>query len=328
VRAANGNGTLVVGGSYWLYDSGGLGNGAYGYQGHATVWTSSGGGYSPVSLHNPSWDESYAYGVSNSGTVVAGYASANGNAYAYRWELNSQGSIVNAQPIGGLAYGSAVSGNGAVIGGEASGMSGRQAAVWDSNGAHNLGYLDDYYASSWVNGLNYTGSVAVGASMVAWGDFSARHAVVWNSGTMTDIGVLARATPYSEQPNVSEAFDISADGSVVVGTSGVQYEARNELRAFVWRDGVMYDVKELLIAQGVDREALAPWRLVAATGISDDGLTIVGYGLYNGNYTTTVAWSATLLPVPEPATIVLFGCGLFTVAGLARRGNGRTTCAG
>jgi PEP-CTERM putative exosortase interaction domain len=43
--------------------------------------------------------------------------------------------------------------------------------------------------------------------------------------------------------------------------------------------------------------------------------------VFNGNGTETVSYSASLTPVPEPATMLLFGVGLLGLAGIARRKN-------
>ncbi len=50
---------------------------------------------------------------------------------------------------------------------------------------------------------------------------------------------------------------------------------------------------------------LTGWTLSEAWNISDDGLTIVGYGNNPDGYTE--AWIAT---VPEPATLLLLGLGV------------------
>lgn len=67
----------------------------------------------------------------------------------------------------------------------------------------------------------------------------------------------------------SEAYSVSADGSVVVGVSG------NE--AFIWDSANgMRSLQTVLTSDfGLD---LAGWHLRGATGISADGQTIVGYG--------------------------------------------------
>ena len=96
----------------------------------------------------------------------------------------------------------------------------------------------------------------------------------------------------------SQAFDTSADGSVVVGAS-VTFGSG----AFVWtaNDG-MRSLHDILVTDlGLD---LTGWTLTRALSISDDGLTIVGEGRNPNGFNE--AWIAT---IPEPATLSLLAFG-------------------
>jgi len=107
------------------------------------------------------------------------------------------------------------------------------------------------------------------------------------------------------------ANGVSADGSVVVGNSHSASSGIGE--AFRWTSGGgMVSLRDLLVNHGVSN--LTGCKLVAATGISADGRTIVGYGTNpDGN---TEAWIAT---VPEPATITLAATGLACACVIAAR---------
>ena len=60
----------------------------------------------------------------------------------------------------------------------------------------------------------------------------------------------------------------------------------------------MQSLKTVLEDNGVD---MTGWSPTEARGISDDGLTIVGYGTHNGNTEAFVA------VIPEPNVIALVG---------------------
>jgi uncharacterized membrane protein len=144
------------------------------------------------------------------------------------------------------------------------------------------------------------------------------------------------------------AWDVSADGSVVVGVDGTGLEAfrwteedgmaglgsfgprrdswafgvsadgsivvgRSNHVAFIW-DAIhgMRSVEEVLVSRGLG-SALAGWHLTTAYDVSADGLTIVGVG---GNPSGGLeAWIAFL---PEPTVLPLLGAALATLL-LARR---------
>jgi len=98
----------------------------------------------------------------------------------------------------------------------------------------------------------------------------------------------------------SLARDVSADGSVIVGEYGGYWvsETDYEYRAFVWEEAFgMRSLQGVLEGAGLD---LMGWRLQRATGISDDGRTIVGYGINPDGYQ-----EAFIATIPEPGTFTL-----------------------
>jgi uncharacterized membrane protein len=71
----------------------------------------------------------------------------------------------------------------------------------------------------------------------------------------------------------SIAFDVSADGTIVVGFGNTAPGSE----AFIWdATNGMRNLKNLLVAAGV--QEVEGWRLTEATGISADGRIIVGNG--------------------------------------------------
>src|SRR5262249_26201691 len=113
--------------------------------------------------------------------------------------------------------------------------------------------------------ISADGSVIVGS-----GDSSsyAQEIFRWTQATgMVGLGVLSGG-------NVSFATAVNADGSVIVGygDDGVSFYPV----AFRWTGGDgMQSIRALLVSAGVD---MTGWELVAATGVSASGNTIVGIG--------------------------------------------------
>jgi probable HAF family extracellular repeat protein len=271
-----------------------------GFNQEAFGWTSDDGmvglGFLPVG------SSSIGYAVSNNGAVIVG--SSEGQ--AFRW--TSDGGMVGLGRFPGGRNGSrahGVSADGAVIVGGSDSASNSEAIRWTTDGGMiGLGYLPGPGIHSWAFGVSADGSVIVGESFSASGVEAFRWTV---DGGMVGLGDLAGG--YFD----SHANSASGDGSVVVGqgNSGLGPEA------FHWSEsGGMVSLKGLLTSQGVD---LTGWTLTEATGISDNGQTIVGYGINpNGQYE---AWIATTVPEPSSwalAMSALIG-GAVAVAGRRRK---------
>jgi uncharacterized membrane protein len=100
----------------------------------------------------------------------------------------------------------------------------------------------------------------------------------------------------------SRPADASFNGSVIVGQSFSPRFGSPAPEAFVWDQlgGSQYLI-DVLTGLGLD---LTGWTLESATGISDDGLTIVGTGINpDGNQEAFIA------TLPEPGTLVVMTAG-------------------
>ncbi len=122
---------------------------------------------------------------------------------------------------------------------------------------------------SGVRALSADGTVVVGDSTSPVG-FQENHAMRWSGGVATDLGTLGGL--------LSQAFGVSADGSVVVGSAG--YDISLQDHAFRWSGGVMSDLGTLGGSTS------------AAYGVSADGLVVVGASSITGNLEThAFRWS-------------------------------------
>lgn len=166
-----------------------------------------------------------------------------------------------------------------------------------SGGFESLGqaFLDS--ASTYGTDLSADGSTVVGFSN-RFG--AAQRAYRWTRemGFM-DLGESAgEACSYV-------ARGTSADGSVIVG-GGRECGNSSEAAAFIWDHAKgMQSLQDVLDELDVDTDG---WTLIEATGLSDDGGVIAGWGINPDGHTE--AWVAV---VPEPSTGVLLSIGLIVL---------------
>jgi uncharacterized membrane protein len=272
-KGASANGSVIVGKSA---ASGGP---------RAFRWSSITGTVSLGSINN---HESIAEDCSADGSVVVG-TSLSVPERGFRWTEAT--GIVELETLfdpgkGAEAY--AVSGDGMVAAGRSGCCSANYSAVeavrWPSGAlvAEGLGDLQQTPAP-WSSsaGVSADGLVVVGGGTKQGGVGAFR----WSGGVMTEL-----LPPLPPTPVVSSAMDASADGSVIVGASG-EYTGTYSVgtpvysifdaRAFFWTAGHgLTDLKDHLIALGLGAE-LQGWTLEIATGVSDDGNIITGYGRHN-----------------------------------------------
>ena len=221
-----------------------------------------------------------------------------------------------------------------------------------ANGIENIGTLSaPYNVWSWARGISADGSTIVGQS----NSFSSGHAFRWSeSGGFVDLGVAAGASSSGATDianngtivgggkvgtsnlamirtevggweilgtlagyNNSSEAGISADGSLVYGmvfnlpTTSTPFTQEG----MVWdsNHGMRFADDWLTQDHGLD---LSDWTIQYVSGISDDGLVAVGYGLHNGN---VEAWVADLRPVPIPGAVWLFGSAIAGLSVVGRK---------
>jgi probable HAF family extracellular repeat protein len=233
----------------------------------------------------PGGTNSSAYGVSADGSVVVGVSKIAGNvvSHAFRYsgttmtDLGTLPGGTNSQANGVSADGTVVAGLSQITGGA------NHAFLYSGTTMTDLGTLVGGTFSS-ANAVSADGTVVVGSSGLAGGT----HAFRYSGTTMTDLGTLGGT--------FSEANAVSANGAVVVGDSTT---AGGPGEAFRWRqDTGMKSMASLLTASNVN---ITGWKLTTATGVSADGMVIVGYGQDpSGN---TEAWLARCTTSCAPGTV-------------------------
>jgi uncharacterized membrane protein len=283
----------------------------------AVRWLANGAG---EPLAGPdSYPFSEARDVSADGAVIVGSISgqsgtSEGYNQAFRW--TSQGwSLLPYLP--GFEYYSVAQGVSAdgtrIVGTSAwapagSNVSYREAVIWTpANQIIRLGDLPGDGSGSAGFAISADGNTAIGSSNSANGFEAFR----WTAQSgMVGLGQLPGGSAGSSDDT---PFAVSGDGSVIVG-SATSPTAPSNYEAFVWdADHGMQGLQALLAGYGVDTTG---WDLIEARGISDDGLTIAGWG-YNPSRVEQ-AWIAV---IPEPGSAGLLAAGLVMLGWRRRRGS-------
>jgi len=276
--AASANGLVIVGESF-----SGPGSSVQAFRWENDVMT--GLGDLPGSFFS-----SRAYCVSANGSVIVGESRSASGYEAFRW--TQEEGMVGLSDLTGfkrgysVAYG--ISADGSIIVGESASYRGvNEAFRWTKEeGMVGLGFLyvptEPPEAESQAKAISADGSVIVGWSTSSRLGYEAFR---WEDGVMTGLGIIGCA------------YAVSADGSVIVGATIF------DRSAFIWDEtNGARDLKDVLVNDcGLD---LTGWTLERATGISADGLTIVGYGTNPAGFTE--GWIAT---IPEPGTVSLLVFG-------------------
>lgn len=269
-----------------------------------------------------------ATGASDDGGVAVGYrfAKSISGVVAFRWTLAT--GLVDLGKLSGDdgSYANGVSGDGStVVGASSNSKNGAQQAFrWTkSGGMVGLGYLRGDNVSA-AYAASADGSVVVGMSATqASGKAipSVIHAFRWTASTgMVNLGTLAGDSG-------AMATAVSANGDVVVGQSFGNGVSGSEpyaygSRAMIWvANAGMQAIQDVLAADGVNvlryylqsnGTSYSIEYLTIATGISSDGLTIIGTAcgdIYIGQTQTyydcaDVPWVATVPPalIVSPTT--------------------------
>ena len=177
---------------------------------------------------------------------------------------------VGGLPGGTFSQSYGMNTDGSTLVGTADSVGGLRAFRWtNASGSVNLGTLP---GGSYSRGqaVSADGQFVVGNADIATGS---PHAFRWRSAdsTMQNLGTLS-----GSPTGYSYGRAISNDGWAVLGQSD---SALGDC-AFIWTPTLgMVDLNDYLAARGTN---LAGWRITDCRGISADGTTLVGSGLFNG----------------------------------------------
>ncbi len=237
--------------------------------------------------------QSMAWDISDDGAAIVGASWSDNGLEAFRW-TEAEGMVgLGGFPGGDFSVAEAISGGGEVIVGLGSNGHHSEAFRWtEASGLISLGMLPGARASH-ATSVSFDGSVIIGENH--YDDFY--RPFRWTETT----GMIELEAPAGTQGDYF-ASDVSADGSVIVGS------AYGGQRAAIWTAayGSRYLLDLLQDDYGLD---LSGWQLRNASGISADGKTIAGYGTDpDGNL---MGW---LVVIPEPSTALLLGLGLAWIA--------------
>jgi probable HAF family extracellular repeat protein len=246
---------------------------------------------------------SQANDISNDSSVIVGRAGGTGlPTTAFRWTQSDGIQSMGLGPFTGTAA-NAVSSDGSVIVGDAT----RPGAFsvpfrWDeTNGYSEIPGLSPFFAFSRAFDVSSDGTTIVGWSFNTQNQIEAFR---WREDTGTlALGAFDPGTFTRE----SFATGVSGDGKIIVGGS----RAPDTQRAFLWTEPLGFtDLQTHLETDyGID---FLGWTLEEASGISDDGTVISGWG-FDPNGVRT-GWIVT---IPTPASVTLLSLGL--LAGARKR---------
>jgi len=230
---------------------------------------------------------SIAYGVSDDGSIVAGWSANVSNTADVDWSLWKPGShdwrsarafywtpFSSTQDLGSFGvdttFARAISSDGKVIVGECCiGSYAWHPFRWTAQtGMQDLGTFGTDWSDA--HDVSADGSVIVGGSygdcgLGYWGTFP------WKWTAQTGLTCLGTLSGYK----FAEAHGVSANGSVIVGTAIRDWAPYwEDMQAWIWTANS--GIKGLGL--------LYPWESSFATGVSGDGSTVIGYLFNNHGY--------------------------------------------
>lgn len=258
----------------------------------ATVWTNGTAAY----LDGLGGTDAMATAINTFGQVTGMAATATGSGHLFS-AGNGVTFNLGVLPGGDWASGYGINDSGQIAGYGSTANGSFRAFLWTPEaGFQQLGTFGGM--NSYAFALNSSGAVA-GAAQASSGYM---HAFVAGGTGLQDLGTLGGESSF--------AYGINSNGATV----GYSYTASSaNAHAFMYMNGVLYDVNDLVSAAG--------WEFTAAYAINDTN-QIAGTGVIDGvahairlDPTRTISLDSGPPPaeigaVPEPSALLLSGFGL------------------
>lgn len=214
------------------------------------------------------------------GSIVAGsfYSVASGNAM-FRWDPHGGFRQLTVGDFAGQFLAMNQAGDAATgFVGNVDGVYGSRAFIWTERSGIRMLPTSDASATKWdmgwgvtADGQTVVGSIATGQILDTPGGSAmlATEAARWTNG-----GTVVERLGMFDGDNYSSASAVSADGRVVIGSSGNSKDFAE--RTFIWtRESGLRSLDALLQSAGVSVGTLS---LTGLIGLSPDGQTITGQG--------------------------------------------------
>lgn len=259
-------------------------------------WTMGGGMQSLSHLSNTE-PVSEAHATSADGSVVVGFSGGQ----AFGWTAGGMVDLGNIPPYIGSSAAHGVSADGSVI----VGASTNDAFRWTPAGGMvglGLSTLDCYASAQDVSadGNTLVGFVTCVYAICDLDDCSYHYTSTPFRWTAQSGAVNIAANTGNDQ----YALGISSDGLVAVGyeTYYEWFSGNTVFTALIWdAENGMRSLRQVLVDQYGLGSQLAGWRLGSATGISDDGRVIVGWGTNPSSAREAFRVVLPVAPGPMPA---------------------------
>ena len=280
--------------------------------GTAFLWTKAAGPQDIGGIAPYSSEGSVVRGLNSTGSIAVGYSGippasgvSGASSVCVAGRYTAGGGWTQLQTPAGyvdtVAYN--LSSSGVVAVGAAYSSTGSNAVIWNGTSAKLLPTASGY-TNSQAFAVNRSGSLMGG---YCYKGATVEDACLWYSS----LGYAPKIIGHLPGDTRSYVRAMSGDGTLV---TGISVSPSSTLTPFVWTStGGMESLRDYLSSVGVN--TYASWKLQSVSGISDDGATIVGYGVDpNGKIEPFRAVIPGRSPVSAPKTYTMRSNAPYTVS--------------